>query len=220
MSDMVLITGASKGIGLAIARKLRYKSKVINISRTSGEVKTYPFDLSVPWSVAGRFQEIVEKEGVPDVLINCAGYVDPKGISEITGLELRATLDINFTSAFILTQLFVKYNKVGGKIINIASTSGQRASPGWSAYGAAKAALINFSLSMAEELKPYNIQVYCVSPGRCATDLRRTLAPDEDMTRIMQPEEVADFVAYLLEEPGLLSGQVINTKKDLRGGTK
>lgn len=213
MKNMVLITGGSRGIGLAISKLLYKEYNVVNISRSPGIVKTYISDLSDPEDLKGIGENIIWREGVPDILINCAGYVNPRGISEIGGRDLADTFNINFVAPVILTKLFVKYNRSGGKIINIASTSGQRASPGWSVYGAAKAALINFSLSMVEELKPYNIQVYCVAPGRCATDLRRKLAPEEDMTKIMQPEEVAEFIKYLVEEPGLLSGNVINIKR-------
>jgi len=88
-----------------------------------------------------------------------------------------------------------------------------RAQPGWSAYAASKAGLINFALTMAEELKSRQIKVYCLSPGRCATPLRRILAPNENPDSIMQPSEVADFVKYLLRRDKVLDNQIIVIKR-------
>lgn len=211
MRDLAIITGASRGIGRSIYNVLKETYQVVGVSR-EGDA---PCDFSDPSQIPGMFEKINRVCGSPKVLINCAGYVEPKGIQEVELSDLLTTINVNLTSLILCTREFVKYNEGGGKIINIASTSGQRPSPGWSVYAAAKAGVINFSLTMAEELKPYNIQVYCISPGRCATELRRRLAPEEDQTKIMQPEEVAEFVQYLLEEPGLLSNQVITLKKGL-----
>ena len=100
--------------------------------------------------------------------------------------------------------------KNGGKVVNIASTAGLSARPGWSAYAASKAGVVNFSLTMAEELRVYGIKVFCICPGRTATDLRRKLAPNEDPTTIMQPDAVVNAVKYCLcDEADVLEGQPI-----------
>ncbi|MBO0889618.1 MAG: SDR family oxidoreductase, partial [Acidothermales bacterium] len=88
-------------------------------------------------------------------------------------------------------------------IVNIASTAGINGRSGWLTYSASKAAVINMSEVMREELSSmYGTRVVCISPGRTATDLRRTLAPEEDPTTIMQPEHVAAVIEMLASEVG------------------
>lgn len=212
MRDIAVVTGASSGIGAAIYHKLKQKYEVKGISRRGPDITA---NITNPEQVEAAFNSILRNSGVPKILINCAGFVEPKTIMEMTPQEWDYTLKVNLTGVFLCTRELLRHNKSGGKIINIASTSGQRASPGWAAYAAAKAAVINFSLSMSEELRPYGIKVYCVSPGRCATGLRRKLVPDEDQSRIMQPEEVADFVYYLAEHDNILDNQPLTVKRGL-----
>ncbi len=104
----------------------------------------------------------------------------------------------------------------GGQILNVASTAGSSARPGWLAYASSKAALISMSQTLSEELSEYGIRVYCISPGRCATELRKVLAPDEDPTTIMQPEHVGEVVNRLLSDDGIcLDGQNIVVRKQV-----
>ena len=215
--DIAVVTGASKGIGFEIARKLSAKFTVCTLSRTRANYWYKYCDITDSMQVEEAFEAIKKTLGIPKILINCAGYVEPKSILETSSEDWIKTIDTNLTGVFYCVKEFIKYNKTGGRIVNIASTSGQRPSPGWAAYGAAKAGVINFSQSLSEELKPYGIRVYCVCPGRCATELRRKLAPDEDQSRIMQPGEVADFVYYLVSEDKILDSQTLIVKKNIGG---
>lgn len=104
----------------------------------------------------------------------------------------------------------------GGKILNIASTAGMTPRPGWLSYSSSKAAVISMSQTLTDELVEYGIKVYCVSPGRCATKFRKRLAPNEDPTTIMQPEEVAEVICNLISDNGnCLDGQNIVIRKQL-----
>ena len=218
-SAIAIVTGASRGIGYATALKLSKRFKVIGLSRNLVEgIDSFPVDISDPIQVEQTFRAITKKHGIPKVLINCAGMVEPKGLLEIPFKEWQETISVNLTGTFLCTQQFAKYAKnSGGKIINISSTAGTRSQPGWSAYAASKAGVINLSLTMSGELKPYNIKVYCLAPGRCATKLREKLAPDEDQSLIMQPEEVAKFIFYLATSDNLLDGQVLTVRRDIHG---
>ena len=89
-------------------------------------------------------------------------------------------------------------------VLNVASTAGITGRAGWLTYSSSKAAVIAMSTVMKEELAIYGTRVACISPGRCATALRKQLAPDEDPSTIMQPEDVADVVAMLASESGRL----------------
>lgn len=218
-SNIAVITGASGGIGHATALKLSNRFKVIGLSRRIVEgIDSLSVDVSDPVQIERAFRIIAEKYGVPKVLINCAGTVEPRGLLEIPFEEWQETISVNLTGIFLCTQQFAKYARShGGKIINVSSTAGTRPQPGWSAYAASKAGVINFSLTMSEELKPYNIKVYCLAPGRCATKLRRKLAPDEDQSLIMQPGEVAELIFHLSTSDNLLDGQVLTVRRSVHG---
>ena len=105
---------------------------------------------------------------------------------------------------------YMKNNEKGGKILNVGSTAGITPRPGWISYASSKAAIISASSTLTAELEEYKIKVYCVSPGRCATALRRKLAPDEDPSTIMQPEEVSKIICSLIStDENCLDGQNI-----------
>jgi NAD(P)-dependent dehydrogenase (short-subunit alcohol dehydrogenase family) len=212
MSTISIVTGGSSGIGKEIVKKLLLNGHtVINFSRAKVDfVESYKTDVRDPDSIRRSFVRVLREYGVPGVLVNCAGFVDPKGIFEMSVDNWDKTISTNLTGAFLCTREFARcVRNTGGKIVNIASTAGTRPQPGWSAYAAAKAGLINFSLTMAEELRPYNIRVYCIAPGRCATKLRSILAPDEDPKRIMQPDELAEMISNLILYDNLLDGNLI-----------
>ena len=109
---------------------------------------------------------------------------------------------------------YMKKNNDVSKIINIASTAGSTPRPGWSVYAMSKASIIEMSATLTEELAAYGIKVYCLSPGRCATELRRKLAPEEDQSKIMQPQSVGEEIARMAsKKETCLDGQNIIIRK-------
>jgi len=200
-----LITGASRGIGAAIAARIRDDGWTpIDFSRTTLVDVTNRLVLD---------QSLDEYGDHADALIYCAGHVDPTGLDRITDDAWDYQLEVNLTAAFRCVRWFARQRRPGA-IVLVASTAGQRPSPNWSAYAASKAALINLAHTAAAELADRGIRVYCVAPGRCATQLRGRIAPDEDPTSIMQPDEVARVVAHLLADlPGVLAGQTIEVAR-------
>jgi len=125
---------------------------------------------------------------------------------------------VNVFAPFMFMRECVKYMKHrGGKILNVASTAGMTPRPGWLSYASSKAALISMSDTLTAELSEYGIMVYCVSPGRCATKLRRRLAPEEDPSTIMQPEDVAEVICRLVNpSEACLDGQNIVIRKVIK----
>ncbi len=228
---VAIVTGASRGIGKEIARRLaKNRVRLGIISRNEKVLKETAKELKNLTEVYYKALDVRDENGVKefvkdminlygriDILINNAGYVKPLSLLETTLEDWKMQLDINLTGTFLMTREVVRYMKnYGGKIVNIASTAGLTPRPGWSAYAASKAGVVNFSLTMSEELKQYGIKVYCVAPGRTATELRRILAPDEDQSKILQPENVAELVETLLTEKGdYIDGQVIVIRKKL-----
>ena len=209
---VVVVTGASRGIGKAIVEKLAvHGAKLVLASRNIDSINEIGAGLDCQWlaqqtdvsdeqSVKNLMKATADHFGALDVLINNAGFVEPLGLQEITLEGWNTTLAVNLTGTFLCTREAVRglMKRSGGKIVNIASTAGLTARPGWSAYAASKAAVISFSQAMADELRVYGIRVFCICPGRTATDLRRRLAPNEDPTTIMQPEAVVKVIEFCL----------------------
>ncbi|MQY79467.1 MAG: SDR family NAD(P)-dependent oxidoreductase [Bacteroidetes bacterium] len=209
--SVIVITGASRGIGKAMALTFSKKgAKVVLAARSMEVMKSFSHKLPSPYliletdvcseiSVKNMIEATVKKFGRIDVLINNAGFVEPLGVMD-TSIDIwEKTMRTNLTGTFLCTREALRHmKKTGGKIFFIASTSGTGPRPGWCAYAASKAGVINFSMSMAEELRSYNIKVFCICPGGTATDLRKKLVPDEDPTTIMQPQSVVNIVEFCL----------------------
>lgn len=222
-NKIILITGASSGIGLSTA--LESQNKGFTVVLTSRNIESNKFlkerlvngsvlinsDVSDEASIKNLFEFIKIKFGKLDALINCAGYVDPEPMLATTLENWNATISINLTGTFLCCKYATSLMKEnGGTIVNVASTAGLTPRPGWGAYAASKSAVIGFSASISEELSEYGIRVFVICPGRTATPLRKILAPTEDPLTIMQPETVSNTILFCLtEEASPLEGQPI-----------
>lgn len=232
-----IITGIGAGIGKATAILLAqrgYFDKYALIGRNKDDIeatltemlkyvsneniRTYLVDLSSPELLPSVVEKINLEQGNISCLMNIAGYTDPQALLNTTLESFELTYKVNVFAPFVLMREVVKYmRRSGGKILNVASTAGMTPRPGWLSYASSKAAVISMSETLTAELAEYGIMVYCVSPGRCATKLRRRLAPDEDPTTIMQPEEVADVLCNLINpDEKCLDGQNIVIRKAVR----
>lgn len=220
---IILITGASSGIGLSTALEAQNKGfTVIFASRNiesneslkekliNGSVLKN-LDVSNEISVKNLFEFVKSKFGKLDALINCAGFVDPETMLATTLENWNATISINLTGTFLCCKYATNFmKKEGGTIVNVSSTAGLTPRPGWGAYAASKSAVIGFSASISEELAEYNIRVFVICPGRTATPLRKILAPTEDPHTIMQPETVSNTILFCLtKDASPLEGQPI-----------
>ncbi len=228
-----IITGAGSGIGRATAVEvsgLGEFDNIVIISRSesalsetaelmdkSCTVEVCPFDLEHLNAIPELVRKIYIKYGSIDCLLNIAGYTDPKSILETTDDSLFKTFNVNVFAPYVLCRESAKYMKGSkrvSKILNVASTAGNTPRPGWSSYAMSKAAIIEMSITLSEEFADYGIKVYCISPGRCATELRRLLAPEEDQSQIMQPKDVGTEIARLVSEnEHCLDGQNIIVRK-------
>lgn len=217
----VLVTGASKGIGLRTAERFAARDDVaqlVLVARSSPAfddavarvsalnpavaVSAHPFDLADRPGILGLVRDVHASHGNVDVLVNNAGYTNPQPIHQIRFEEFERTMAVNLYAPFTLVQELLHLGNRFEVVVNVASTAGIQGRSGWLTYSASKAAVINMSEVMREELAIYGTRVVCISPGRTATDLRRTLAPDEDPSTIMQPEHVAQVIEMLSTDVG------------------
>ena len=230
-----IITGIGSGIGRAVAIELssrQYYDKYALIGRNSDaihytiaemrrngveNVSFYHADLSTPENLPDIVTQIEITEGDIKALYNIAGYTDPQPIFATTLESFELTYKVNVFSPFVLMRECAKYMRTnGGKILNVASTAGMTPRPGWLSYASSKSSVIAMSQTLTSELAEYGIKVYCVSPGRCATKLRKRLAPDEDPATIMQPEEVAEVICNIMNpKECCLDGQNIVIRKQI-----
>ena len=177
----------------------------------------YSINLENVEEIPGVISRVHSEHGSISCLLNIAGYTDPQPLLTTTPESFELTYRINVFAPFMLMRECAKYMKAtGGKILNVASTAGMTPRPGWLSYASSKAAVISMSQTLTSELAEYGIKVYCVSPGRCATKLRKRLAPDEDPSTIMQPEDVAKVICNLLSpDENCLDGQNITIRKQI-----
>lgn len=180
--EAYIITGASKGIGLALSRQLAGEGHaVLGIARSIPEdwpgLQLFPFDLSAPEEIPSLMEQIVEK--IPDgadsvTLINNAGTIDPIGFAhQVDPQEAIKSISLNLTAPMILCNSFLKQlegNRVAKRIVNVSSGAGRNAYKGWSVYCTGKAGLDHFSVCLDNEYG--DVKVVSVAPGIIDTDMQ------------------------------------------------
>jgi 3-oxoacyl-[acyl-carrier protein] reductase len=212
----IIITGASQGLGSEIAKEACNKNYMYySLSRFSdvdvgnySHVQTYFNDMAL--SLKGY------EEDCPLALVNNAGICFTGNVLEMSEYQWLEQVNTNLTGVFYCSKEYIKLCKeynFKGKIINIASTAGTGARPGRACYAATKAAVINFSLSLAEEMKNYGIKVYCICPGAFDSQLRRNIAPDDNFKDMLKPNEIAKFIIDIIDNGNFLDNQIIYTRK-------
>lgn len=236
-TPVVIVTGASRGIGKAIALALgNVGCKVlVNYARSSkeaeevckeieasgGQALTFGGDVSKEAVVESMIKTAVDAWGTVDVLINNAGITRDGLLMRMKTAQWQEVIDLNLTGVFICTQAAAKImmKKKKGRIINIASVVGLVGNAGQANYSAAKAGVIGFTKAVAKEYSSRNINVNAVAPGFIASDMTAKLGEDIEkkilgtipLGRYGQPEEVAGLVEFLALNPAAayITGQVL-----------
>jgi 3-oxoacyl-[acyl-carrier protein] reductase len=209
-----LITGASRGIGRAIAEKLAAEGvtlllhgrDTVALAETRKGVephcaKVIPLIHDLATS-AGVSNLIAELGGQPiHLLVNNAGVAIVKPFGEITQIEWEQTLGVNITAPFMLTQHLAPRMPPGSSVVNILSIAAKTGFANWSAYCMSKFALEGFSQSVREELRDRKIRVINVYPAATATEIWNKVEGDWPREKMISPNDVASAVAYALSRP-------------------
>ena len=233
---VALVTGASQGIGKAIALKLAsrganivvndIKSAINNAVVTVEEIKKFGVDaISVGANVAdykeveAMYEIVKEKFGKVDIIVNNAGITRDKTLKKMDKDMWESVIGVNLTGIYNVSKLGLELIPEGGRIISISSIVGQRGNFGQTNYSASKAGIIGFTRSLAKELGKKKITVNAIAPG--FVESRMTAMIPEEMQKIMkrliglgrfaQPEEVANVVAFLASpDAAYVSGCTVN----------
>lgn len=221
-SKTALVTGASRGIGFAIAETLRKMGATVIGTATTPEgakkINGKVLNVADIQSVEALMAEF--PNGGPDILVNNAGITRDNLMLRMKEDEWQAVLETNLTGVFRLTKACLKamLKARWGRIITIGSVSGIMGNPGQANYAAAKAGLIGFSKALALEIATRNITVNVIAPGFIETDMTRALTEEQrakifamvPAARLGSPEEIAATVGFLAsQEAGYITGETI-----------
>ena len=235
---VAVVTGASKGIGAAIAQHLaaegaavvvNYASSkagadrvVAEITGNGGRAVAVQGDLSKPADIRRLFAEAKKAFGRLDILVNNAGVYDFAPLEQVTPEHFHKLFDLNVLGLILATQEAVKqFGPVGGSIINISSVASTSAPPTGSVYSATKAAVDTVTRSLAKELGPRQIRVNSLNPGMIETegfhaagiaesDFRRRIEAETPLGRIGQPQDIGPVAVFLAsDDSGWITGETL-----------
>jgi len=231
---VALVTGASRGIGRAIARALAARGAAVvaaarqdhaqgvaeEIRSAGGQAEAVTMDVTDRAAVEAVAAATLQRAGRIDILVNNAGMARDQLVLRMKREDWDAVLATNLTAAFTCTQVVLKtmVKQRSGRIINVTSVVGQAGNPGQANYAASKAGLIGFTKALALEVASRGITVNAVAPGLIDTDMTRgisTGAQDQwaeriPLARLGTPDDVASAVVFLAsDEAAYITGHVL-----------
>lgn len=220
---VVVVTGASRGIGQAVAREMAREGATViinynhskeeadrvvaGIESEGGRAFAWPADVSTEKEVVGLFRQVRSELGRLDILVNNAGITKDGWLVMMSAVKWEEVLKINLSGCFFCTReaLKIMINQKKGAIVNIASTSGLAGQEGQLNYSASKGGIIAFTRGLAREVASYGVRANAVAPGFIETEMVRRLNPELlkkylemiPLKRLGKPEEVAYLVSFL-----------------------
>lgn len=233
-----LVTGAGRGIGLALAGGLaEHGADVALVARTAGELEkakgrieaetgrrawAFPFDLGDLSGIEGLFDRVAAATGGVDILVNCAGTTVREPTEDSSLEAFDRVMDVNLKAALLLCQAFCRHRKQvdrPGRIINIGSLACHAARPTIAAYACSKMGLLGLTRTLAVEWAACGINVNAIGPGYVATELTAPLQADEEFNRWVlsktplgrwsRPEDLVGTAVLLASKAGaFITGQI------------
>lgn len=224
MTRSVLVTGAGRGIGLAIARAFQAQGDRVAVTyRTTAppdDLLALPCDITQGDQVEAMFQQVEEQNGPVDVLVSNAGITRDNVLLRMSEDDFTEVLDTNLTGAFRVARTASKkmIRRRSGRILFVSSASALYGQIGQANYTASKAGLIGFARSLAREFASRGITVNVLSPGLTDTQMVSVLGPEKiaeiakqiPLARLASPEEIAQAAVFLTSPmAGYITGQVL-----------
>ena len=214
-SKLAVITGGSRGIGLALARTFAGASyKVIITGRhaaslktaadslKTNDVETLAFDITDPVAVQNAVQQIKQRHSTVDVLINNAGVAHALAAADQLSIETwKKVIDTNLTGTFLVTRAALPLMRAGGTIVNNLSVAAVQPFAGMSAYNASKFGAMGFTQALREDLRKRGIRVVALMPGATDTDIWQQFWPDAPRAKMVSPDTVAEAVLHAVSAP-------------------
>lgn len=239
---VALVTGASRGIGRAIAQRLSEQGAaiVVNYAQNAGKAEALAADLVARGGqalavradmgnlaeVSQLFEQVVAHFGRLDILVNNAGVLVDGPLEALDAAAYARSFDVNVRGVLFASQEAARrFGPEGGRIVNLSSVLGNRPAPGSAVYAATKAAVNSLTQSLAAELGARHITVNAVAPGLTETDMGAATAPtihqyviaNTALGRLGRPEDIAEVVAFLVSDAGRwISGQTLYADGGLR----
>ena len=225
---IALVTGGSRGIGRATAKRLaddgatvvlcargkeELRKSVEEIQNSGGQASFITADLAVPHQISTMISEILRSHHRIDILINNASLLGPKvPLSEYPLGEWEDVLKVNLTGLFFLTQKVLRsmVDRKSGMIINLTSSVGRKGRARWGAYSVSKFGVEGLTQVLAEEVRDDNVCVLAINPGATRTRMRGEAYPDENPETLKDPTIVADAISSLIHQ-----GPMVQTGKTL-----
>ena len=231
-----LVTGASRGLGRAIALKLAEDGAQVALNFRSGEEQArevadqirsrggtallFRADVSVKDEARSLIGTVLEQWGHLDILVNNAGITRDRSMRKLTDDDWTDVINTNLNSVYYCTSAALKpmIERKYGRVVNISSFVGQAGNFGQANYSASKGGVIAFTKSVAIEVAKYNVTVNAIAPGftetdmlaKVASDVREQILTKIPMGRFGKPEDIARAVAFLCAEGDYITGQQIN----------
>ena len=222
-SNVVIVTGASSGIGKATALMFAAAgARVVGFARREEKLRALAEagahvvvgDVAKEEDIARLFEQTEQRFGACDILVNNAGMIDPGALVEVSLERWQRMIDVNLTSIYLTCHRALPgmIARKRGAIVNVASISGvigPEKFPGWVSYCAAKGGVISLTEALAVEVKPYGIRVNAVSPGSVDTQMWRDASGGAPAA--MTAEEIARTVLFLASDDSRpMNGQNLN----------
>lgn len=217
-NQVAIVTGAGRGIGRATALAFaREGANVVLAARTISEIEavtdeirragrealSVPTDVSRKSEVESMVKQAFDRFGKVDILVNNAGVAIHNPIPRIREEDWDLIIAVNLKGVFLCTQAVFSHmcEQGHGHIVNVSSGAGKHGGPKFGAYCASKFGVVGFTEVTDAEGRPYGVKGSVVCPGPVDTKLRRGNHPDDDLTKLVQPEDVADLILFLVTQP-------------------
>nr|WP_309140257.1 3-oxoacyl-ACP reductase family protein [Ensifer sp. ENS10] len=239
-NKVALVTGGSRGIGAAIAKRLadegaavavtysqskaKAEALVAEITKGGGRALAIQADNRDPDAVEAAVGAVAEKHGRIDILVNNAGVFDAGTVTEVTADDFDRTMDVNVKAVFLATRAAAAHMPEGGRVISIGSNLAQRVPwPGMSLYVLSKSALVGFTKAVARDLGPKGITVNIVHPGSTDTDMNpadgELAGPQRGLMAIPRFNEASDVAGVVAWLAGPDGRSVTGAEFTIDGGT-